>query len=171
MDPERIIPEPEQASGEGQTIPQTAALLPEDAEAPEALPFKLSFARYNNKECEMNSMNGDCAKATLTILRDVGVFYISKDNYQKNEGNGVSIEHVIRDGDYKAVYQGLEDDVEVKEIKHKDDRKDVDLRIFFYTIEAERIFYLIAARHSHYDTSKGSYDHKKKKKSRLGRWR
>ena len=106
----------------------------------------------------MDGMGGANAKATLTVLRDVGIYFTDKANYLKQEGRGVEIKYIARDGNYAALYKGLVEE-EIYEIKlqklHKE--KPINIRIFYYTLPAERIFYLVAAKHDHIDTSKSTY--------------
>jgi len=144
---EKILPD---------VVPSIVAELPQTEEAPEISPYRISFAEYKEKECQMNGMTGDNAKATLMILRDVGIYYTSEENYWSKASN-VEIKPVARGGDYTVFYRGLAEDSELKEIKYKHLRKSIDIRLFFFTLERERTFYLVAARQDHVDTSKGNF--------------
>ena len=114
----------------------------------------------------MDGMTGSNAKATLTILRDIGVYFTSEQNYWANAG-GVDIKPVIRAGEYATLYRGLGEDAEIKEIKFQHERKEVDVRLFFFSLEKDKTFYLVATRQTHYDTSKGDF-RKKNQKSKGG---
>jgi hypothetical protein len=160
------IPEPEKEIVSPNDVPVAAAELPETSEAPEISPYKISFAEYKSDECQMNGMTGPNAKATLQILRDVGVHYTDEENYWSNS-DGIEIKPIIRDGDYLDLYRGLPDDSEIKEIKYQREKKDIDIRLFFFTLEKERTFYLVATKEQHIDTSKGNYRTKARKSRRL----
>jgi hypothetical protein len=163
--PEGTIPAPpERPEPSPEGIPARVAELSQEQEGPEVKLYKISFESYNKKECEIDGMDSINAHAALTVLRDVGIYYTSEKEYQSKEKEGVQIIHVERDGDYSVLYKGLIDE-EVYEIKLKKDQKEkkTDIRIFYYTLEPDKIFYVIAAKHTHYDTSKGNYKIKNNK--------
>jgi hypothetical protein len=143
------------------TIPLDAAELPQEEEAPEVQPFKLSFAKYNPKECEIDGINPHNGKAILTIVRDIGIYFTNEENFTKKSSKDIEIKHVINGGDYKKLYRGLYEDEEVREIKYKHSYPkkgiEIDVRLFFCSLEKEKTFYIIAVRESHYDTSKSIY--------------
>jgi len=164
------IPVPSGDYESSSAIPANAAIISSDTESPEALPFNLSFAKYNPKECQIESMNGDNAKATLDVLRDVGLNFSGINAYKSCAKSGVEVKHVNNDGDYTNLYRGIDDDV--KEIKYVNKNKNADIRIFFCTLEKERLFYIIAARCTHIDTSKGSNVRRSRKNHQISkRWR
>ena len=158
------IPQP---SGEEKTpegIPVTASLVSQETEGPETKLYKISFEEYKDKECQMDGMDSDNAKATLIVLRDVGIYFTSEANYQSKAGTGVEIKHVARDGNYAALYKGLvEEDIYEIKLKRSQKEKEIDIRVFYFTLEPEKIFYIVAAKHTHIDTSKGKYKGKEKK--------
>ncbi len=153
------IPDPDGKVPLSQEVPVTAAELPQTEEAPEISPYRISFAEYKGKECQIDGMNAENAKATLLILRDVGIYYTSEADYW-SKASGIQINPIVRDGDYIDLYRGLAEDSEIKEIKYQHHRKSIDIRLFFFTLERERTFYLIAARETHIDTSKGDFRRK-----------
>lgn len=159
------IPDPERKGLLPKKVPFGAAELSASSEAPEASPYRISFAEYKEKECQMDSMTPVNAKATLKTIRDVGVHYTSKDNYSSN-ARGVEMKTISRGGDYLTLYRGLPDDSEIREIKCKHPGKEIDIRLFFFTLEKERTFYLVAAKQTHIDTSKGDYRKRLEKKHR-----
>jgi len=55
---------------------------------------------------------------------------------------------------YANLYKGLGLDEAVYEIKYVKERKNIDFRLFFTLNETERIFYVVAIREAHYDTTK-----------------
>jgi hypothetical protein len=139
------------------------------AEDPEALPYNISFARYNDKECQITDMDANNAKAALMILRDVGIYFSSYENYAKYSGSA-EVKRIMNDGDYSALYRGCDADEEIKEIKLVKEKKNVNVRLFYFTIESSKMFYLVAVRHTHIDTTKGNYQkkHSGHKKYRFG---
>lgn len=75
------IPEPKIENSTPQGIPVTASLVPQETEGPENKLYRISFEAYKDKECQMDGMGGANAKATLTVLRDVGIYFTDKANY------------------------------------------------------------------------------------------
>ncbi len=149
------IPDSNNKEASPDAVPSAVAELPQAEEAPEISPYKISFAEYKGKECQMDGMTGYNAKATLMILRDVGVYYTSAENFWSK--TSIQTKPIIREGDYRFLYKGLAEDSELKEIKYQHARKGVDIRLFFFTLEKERTFYLVAAKQDHIDTSKGGF--------------
>ena len=130
-------------------IPEIVAEVSQTAEAPEAKPILISFERYNNKECQLDGMDGKMAKKVLRVVRDVGVKIKTESDFKKHLSK-LQIVSVGNNGDYRKLYKGLADlpDVEIKEAKIEMDK----CRLFFFMID--RIFHIIAMRDSHYDTDK-----------------
>jgi hypothetical protein len=166
------IPLPKEELMTSQGIPVTVGGVSSDTEAPEVKLYKLSFESYKGKECEIDGMDSNNAHATLSILRDVGVYYTSERDYKNKEKEGVEIKPIDRDGKYSVLYQGLVDE-QVYEIKLKKDQKEkkTDIRVFYYTIESEKIFYVIAAKHDHIDTSKGEHGRRQRDRNRPRKFR
>ncbi|MSU55301.1 MAG: hypothetical protein EXS46_02055 [Candidatus Taylorbacteria bacterium] len=160
-----LIPTPE--SGEvqkgTQDIPETVPILPQEDEDPEAKRYRISFARYKQDECQMDGMNPNNAKVVLTTLRDVGIYFTSEDNYSANSGKA-EIKKVTCDGEYKTLFRGLGEDAEIKEIKYVHHNKSIDVRLFYFSLVKDKTFYLIATRESHYDTDKGDFRKKAKRR-------
>lgn len=151
------IPEPTPPNKDLEIIPsETVAELPSDFPDPEIAPYRLSFAKYNEKMCEIDGMNRDNSAAGLKIVRDVGIYFTNQNNFQLKSKHVQQIKPVIRDGDYAALYKGLGIDEDIKEIVYTKNQKgkEVDIRLFFHAIEPEKTFYVIALRESHIDTSK-----------------
>lgn len=153
------IPEPEKGKDDANGIPRTVAERPQTEESPEVLPYRISFARYNQGECQMDEMNPKNAKVVLTTLRDVGVHFTSEENYSVNSGKA-EIKKIICAGDYRGLFRGLGEDAEIKEIKCTHPSKGVDVRLFYFSLERDKTFYLVATRETHYDTDKGNYQHR-----------
>ncbi len=148
------IPEPENAQTL-KSVPVDAAELSE-VEDPEVLPYKISFVAYNESECEIDGLKRSNAAVALKIVRDIGVRFTDCVSLQKGSVSIDEIKHVVRSGAYKKIYKGLGEDIEVMEIKRvrkdkRDSSNDISLRIFFYTLDQERTFYMIAVRETHYN--------------------
>lgn len=161
-----LIPSPEE-HGSDPLIPVRAAELPQEDD-PETIPYKISFAKYNAKECQIDGMNDIHTKETLKTLRDIGIYFTSESAYGEHSQLYSEIKYINNDGgEYGRLFKGLGDyDAEVKEIKIVESGKELDMRIFFYALEKVRTFYLIAVRQTHYDTTKGNFRGKTKKRNK-----
>ena len=164
-----IVPPAPESGTTSQGIPFTAPQVPQEAQEPELKLYKISFESYKPKECEITEIAPHNGKAALTVLRDVGIFYSSKTNFTTKEGNGVQIIPIDNDGEYTVLYKGL-DEASIFEIKLKKQQKnkeEVDLRVFYYTIEPDKTFYVVAVKSSkHYDTDKGDRGRHKRERQR-----
>ncbi len=146
------IPRPSKVTTNELGAPVTSVQVESSSIEPEAVPYSISFARYNKGECQIDGMSKDNAQATLKVLRDVGVYFTNDDSFQRNRVD-TEIKFVIDDGEYADLFRGCREE-EIREIKLAKPDKSIDVRVFFFTIE--RMFYIIAARSTHYDTKKGS---------------
>jgi len=148
------IPERKEATEDKITkvAESTLAQIP----TPEIRPFKISFDKkyYKDKECEAHGISKENGSCALKILRDVGVFFVNQNNFLKETLSSLMIIPVPNDNEYSKLYRGLGDDELISEIKYKQDRKNIDLRIFFTLSEPERTFHVVAIRQSHYKTDK-----------------
>lgn len=133
-----------------QGIPEEVAERPQEEEAPELVPFYISFAKYNKKECQMDGLNKKRAKKALVALRDIGINLFVFDEFMAKLPK-LELKYISNAGDYRKLYKGLGDipDIEVYEIKIRNE----DIRIFFFVIK--KVFYIVAIRESHYDTTRG----------------
>ena len=52
-------------SDEIDKLSQIAQELPQDTEAPEAIPYVISFAKYNERMCEISELGGNKAKKAI----------------------------------------------------------------------------------------------------------
>ena len=150
------IPEPvlEDAGDVVEAQMRRAASYPDEAEAPESLPYSISFAQYKEKKCEMREMEKSNAAALLLVIRAVGMHY--KAEHQPPPLERMEFKPVFNDGDYCELYRSL-DQEEVKEIKYTHPSKNIDLRLFYFTVPSKRMFYIIAAKSAqHIDTDKGA---------------
>jgi hypothetical protein len=130
----------------GSEIPKVVAELPQDTEAPEAIPYVISFARYNESMCEISELSSNKARKAIETLKIVGTKIRSEADFQRYYVDRIPIR---REGEYKKLYRGLRDDIDLKEIKLQQ-----DARIFYFDIEPERIFYVVAIRQNHLETDK-----------------
>lgn len=146
------IPRPSEVTTNELGAPVTSVQVKSSSVEPEAVPYSISFARYNKGECQIDGMSKDNAQATLKVLRDVGVYFTNDDSFQKSRAD-TEVKFVIDDGEYTDLFKGCREE-EIREIKLAKPDKSIDVRVFFFTIE--RMFYVIAARATHYDTTKGS---------------
>ena len=64
----------------------------------------------------------------------------------------VRIEPVYNSGNYSSLFRGLPTEVELKEARLNGSYEGTG-RLFFYTLDSEKVFYLVAIRGAHLDTS------------------
>jgi hypothetical protein len=128
-------------------IPETMAELSQAEEAPEAEPFYISFARYNDKECQMDGMEPKMAKKTLRAIRDIGVRICDPSDFGSKLPK-LEVKSILPSGEYKNLYKNLSDiiDLEIKEAKVDKNKG----RLFFFIVD--NVLYIIAAREAHYTT-------------------
>jgi hypothetical protein len=132
-----------EASGD---IPQSAASMSQEIEAPEADPYVISFIKYNDKMCEISDLTGNKAKRAVETLKKVGTKIRSTADYQRHSVDRIPVKY---DGEYKKLFNGLPQEVELNEIKLQQ-----DARIFYFDIEPERTFYVVAITENHLETDK-----------------
>ncbi|MDE0243576.1 MAG: hypothetical protein OYG31_02590 [Candidatus Kaiserbacteria bacterium] len=141
------IPRPVTKTAGGRIkIPQKVNEVSQETEAPEAMPYVISFATYNDKVGNLSVLKGNKAKKTLEVLKKVGTEIRSPADYQKYS---LQYKPVRRDGEYKKLFSGLPDDVDLKEIKLQGKS-----RIFHFSIESKRVFYVVAITENHLETNK-----------------
>lgn len=133
-------------SDEENKLSQIAQELPQGTEAPEAMPYVISFARYKNKLCEIDDLGKNKSKRALSILKDIGTKVCSRADFQryniKNKG-------IANSSEYRKLYNGLAPDVEVRELFLQGTG-----RIFYFDIEPERMLYILAIKENHFETNK-----------------
>jgi len=141
------IPKPvTQPSDEENKLSQIAQELPQETEAPEAIPYVISFSKYNEKLCEISELRKNKGKKAISVLKEIGTKVFSKADFQKHN---IKTDGIANAGEYKKLYNGLSPDVEVREISLQDTG-----RIFYFDIEPERILYVVAIRENHFETDK-----------------
>jgi len=133
-------------SDEIDKLSKIAQELPQDTEAPEAIPYVISFAKYNNKLCEISCLGKNKGNKALSILKEIGTRVFSRVDFQKNN---ILTKGIKNSGEYRKLYSGLGLDNEVKELSLQGTG-----RIFYFDIEPERILYIVAIRENHFETDK-----------------
>lgn len=127
-------------------IPQVVAEIPQDTEAPEANPYVISFAKYNEKLCEIEGLGKNKGNKALSIFKEIGTKVYSRSDFQRHK---IKTDGITCSGEYKKLYNGLGPDVEVRELFLQGTG-----RIFYFDIEPERKMYVVAIRENHFETDK-----------------
>jgi hypothetical protein len=125
-------------------IPAEVAVMSQQVEAPEANPYSISFANYNERMCEISLLNSNKAKRAVETLKTIGMKVRSTADFQRHSIDRIPVRY---DGEYKKLFNGLPNEVELKEIKLQQ-----DARMFYYDIEPERTFYVVAITQNHIET-------------------
>lgn len=127
-------------------LPESIKELPQEQEAPEASPYAISFVRYNERLCEIKLLDSNKARKALETLKTIGTKIRSTADFQRQHIDRIPVRD---EGNYQKLYNGLSDDIELKEIKLQQ-----DARIFYFDIEPERKCYVVAITQNHYETNK-----------------
>ena len=96
--------------------------------------------------CELDLLGNNKGKKAIEIIKTIGTKIRSISDYQRYSIDRLP---VFYKGDYKKLFNGLRDDIELKEIKLQQ-----DARIFYFDIEPERTFYIVAITENHLETDK-----------------
>lgn len=127
-------------------LPQAIAELPQEQEAPEAIPYVISFENYNERACEILYLNSNKARKAIQTFKTVGTKICSTGDYRRYSVDRIPVKNI---GEYKKLYNGLAPDVELMEVKLQE-----EARIFYFDIEAERTFYVVAITQNHLEIGK-----------------
>lgn len=127
-------------------LPEKVAELPQDSDAPEGSPYVISFAKYNNRMCEINDLTGNKGKKAISILKEIGTKVFTKADFARNS---IKNEVVKYAGEYKKLFSGLAEDIELRELFLQDTG-----RIFYFDLEPERTMFVVAIRENHLETDK-----------------
>jgi len=127
-------------------IPRAVTELSQELEDPEGKPYLISFARYNEKVCEINALSSNKARKAVETLKRIGMKIRSVADFQREHIDRIPVD---KKGDYLKLYNKLSGDIDLKEIKLQQ-----DARIFYFDIEPERTFYVIAITENHLETDK-----------------
>lgn len=125
-------------------IPKIVAELPQSSEAPETRPYLISFSKYNERLCEISLLNSNKAKRAVETLKSIGTKIHSRADFQRHSIDRIPVRY---EGNYKKLFSGLSSDIELKELKLQQ-----DARIFYFDIEPERMFYVVAITENHLET-------------------
>src|SRR3989344_1675840 len=131
-------------SGDDGKLSQIAQELPRETEAPEAIPYVISFERYNDRLCEISELSKNKGKKALSILKEIGTKVFSRVDFQKHN---IKTDGIARSSEYKKLYSKIAPDIEVRELFLQDTG-----RIFYFDIEQEQILYVVAIRENHFET-------------------
>lgn len=127
-------------------IPNSVAELDQETEAPEGKPYVISFSKYNEKMCEITELGKNKGNRALSILKKIGMNVYSRADFSRNK---IETKSVANSGGYSPLYNGLGNDVEVREMFLQSTG-----RIFYFDIEPERAMYIVAIRENHLETNK-----------------
>ena len=128
------------------TTKQRFATTPQETEPLATNPYVISFAKYNEKMSQISLLSSNKARKALETLKNIGTNIYSKADFQRNH---IDLIPVRREGSYKQLFKGLEDDIELREVKLQQ-----DARIFYFILEPQRTFYVVAITEHHLDTDK-----------------
>lgn len=159
---------PEEKVGESGYIDKAAAITFQTTVPPEVERYHISFANYNENKCCVPGLSKENAKSVVNIIKDIGI------NFKKHAGINprCQISQIVNAPPYQDYYKGLPQEIidgqEVREIKYEDDRREVWLRIYYYSIDSTPIsvFYLIAISDKHENLNHKSPEQKTKKHAR-----
>ncbi len=113
----------------------------------EEQPFLISFAKYNNRVCEVENLKRNKAKKSLQVLIKIGRDFFDYEDFEKDKG--IEKIPVRNKGEYKKLFQRLHPDVELFE--HKLQGKG---RIFYYINDLEKLFCVVAIKENHFETKR-----------------
>ena len=108
--------------------------------------YVISFAKYNEKLCEISELSKNKGKKALSILKEIGTKVFSRTDFQRHN---IRTDGIANSGEYKKLYSKIAPDIEVRELFLQDTG-----RIFYFDIEPERILYVVAIRENHFETDK-----------------
>ena len=127
-------------------IPKMVAELPQESEILETRPYLISFAKYNHKLCQIKFLAKNKGNEALLTLVDIGTNVYTRADFQKNN---IKNHSVSNSGDYKKLYNKLDQGIEIRELFLQNTG-----RIFYFYIEPERVLYVVAITENHYETDK-----------------
>ena len=135
-----------QPAGDSSEMPRAVAEMSQELEAPEAISYVISFAKYNEKMCGVSALSSNKARKAIEIFKIIGTKICSEADFKKYYIDRIPV-HCK--GEYKKLYKGLGDDIELKEITLPQ-----DARIFYFDIEPKRTFYVVAITQRHLEINK-----------------
>lgn len=139
--PEEVI----EVESEGE-LPKKVAELPQDTDTHEGKPYLISFSKYNINCCEIDILGKNKGNRALSILREIGTKVYTRADFQRNN---IRNERVDNSGDYKKLYNKIDQGIEIRELFLQNTG-----RIFYFDIEPERTLYVVAITENHYEVDK-----------------
>jgi hypothetical protein len=91
-------------------------------------------------------LSSNKAKKAIESLKKIGTQVKTQADFQRHS---IDRYPVYRSGDYKKLFSGLSEDIELKELKLQQ-----DARIFYFDIEPDRTLYIVAITENHLETDK-----------------
>lgn len=134
-----------QVGSEGKIL-QGVANLPSELDVPEATPYVISFVKYKENCCEICSLDSNKARKAIEVIKKIGTKVCSEADFRKYNIGRIP---VYNSGEYKKLYNRLEEDIEIKEIKLQ-----ADARIFYFDIESRKTLFIVAITQNHLETDK-----------------
>ncbi len=113
---------------------------------PEIKPFLISYQKYNKKLCEVDLLPKNCPVKVLHSLRKISQDIIE---FKDFNSNGISSKPIKHAGEYKKLFNGLHDDVELYEHMLQGTS-----RMFYFINEINKIIYIVAITQKHFETEK-----------------
>lgn len=132
------IPSPSKSDSK---LPPNVALTPNKAEL-ELSPYQISFEYYNYKLCEVNELERNKAIQCIENMKTIG-----KSNRRNLNNNGIDYIRVNNSGEYSKLFNGLTDDVDLREHKISGTS-----RLFYFTQQSK--FCIVAITNAHFETDK-----------------
>lgn len=136
------IPVPQWKPQQDGVIPESVTELKSEKE-PEDEFFVLSYYYYNEKECEISSLEGKRGKATLEALKTIG-----RSTNKSLQNNHIDRFRVFAGGDYKYLFKKLPEDFDDL-YEHKIQGES---RLFYHI--ADNKFYIICIKNNHIPVGK-----------------
>lgn len=118
-------------------LPPSVAVNPDILEKGDKK-YQITFRNLNLNVCDFNILNETCVRAFLKKFKDIA----------DKEPRHASDDHIFRDniennGEYRPLFQGLTDDITMKEIEFAEEG-----RIFCYTIQHHLNIVAIWTKHA-----------------------
>lgn len=144
-------------------IASAAAITLQETNPPEAEKCLISFANYIEDKCCVGNLKRNNAQGAVSIIKDVGL------NFRNHGGlqDKFTIKPVHNSPPYGEFYRKLPKEIiegeEVKEIIYTHEKKEIDLRIFYYAITdaPHPVFYLLAISDVHENLDHRTFESKK----------
>jgi len=127
-------------------VPNTVIELSQDIEYPEGRPYLISFSNYSEKNCEISLLSSNKARKAIETLKTIGTKIRCVSDFANENIDRIPVR---REGEYLKLYNGLSDEIDLKEIKLQQ-----DARIFYFDIEPAKTLYVVAITENHLEVGK-----------------